>query len=402
MTSGLTATTTKVNAAGSTLPTCTDPTGQNLPCMMVISTLPPPVNALQCQESSGQILSCSYATQNLTNGQEVMVITVYVPPGFVFSPGAVKVVVHETEKTVTSKVIHVYCPLFTSCPPPHQEHTADFLAGYGLGSQDGSVGVYDLAAACEGKTGTAFEHCSVGYKDAYVTACHQSKFGCGDGPTTCPPGESSKDCSVPQPEKVCAANSPVGGPNPCQSTPIPSPNPGCITPRGAPPCGNESLLPTLGGGKGSGSTCSAGNCTSGTTPLVDCTKNPGDPSCQQQQHHTAAYLQALNSGSPNPFKPGTKDYEHYQAGLDARQQNGGVNGPSTSASTPSNPTGPSTGSSGLSGTSSSLPSSGGSSNGGGTSSGGGSGGESSSGSDDGGSGGGSHDSSSGSGGAGNG
>ena len=43
-------------AAPQTLPSCTDPTGQNLPCMMVISTLPPPGNALQCQETSGQLL----------------------------------------------------------------------------------------------------------------------------------------------------------------------------------------------------------------------------------------------------------------------------------------------------------------------------------------------------------
>jgi hypothetical protein len=144
MTYGLTATTTKVYAAGSTLPSCTDPTGQNLPCMMVISTLPPPANALQCQESSVQILSCSYATQNLSNGQEVMVITVYVPSGFVFSPGVVRVVVHETEKTVISKVIQVFCPPFTFCPPTHEEHTADFLTGYGLGSRDGGVEGYDL------------------------------------------------------------------------------------------------------------------------------------------------------------------------------------------------------------------------------------------------------------------
>ena len=34
------------------------------------------------------------------------------------------------------------------------------------------------------------------------------------------------------------------------------------------------------GGKGTGSTC-VGNCTSGTSPPVDCTKNPTDPSCTQ-------------------------------------------------------------------------------------------------------------------------
>src|SRR5947209_19911163 len=86
--------------APQTLPSCTDPTGQNLRCMMVISTLPPPPNALQCQETSGQLLPCSYATQNLSNGEQIVVITVYIPANFVFtSPTVIKVVVHE--KTAT-------------------------------------------------------------------------------------------------------------------------------------------------------------------------------------------------------------------------------------------------------------------------------------------------------------
>src|SRR5438128_12336884 len=72
-------------AAPQTLPSCTDPTGQNLRCMMVISTLPPPTNALQCQETSGQLLPCSYTTQNLSNGEQIMAITVYAPANFVFS-----------------------------------------------------------------------------------------------------------------------------------------------------------------------------------------------------------------------------------------------------------------------------------------------------------------------------
>ena len=82
------------------LPTCTDPTAQNLPCLMVISTLPPPPNAIQCQETSGQILPCSYATQNLSNGEQVVVITVYVPSNYVFAGygpwTVVKQVVHIT------------------------------------------------------------------------------------------------------------------------------------------------------------------------------------------------------------------------------------------------------------------------------------------------------------------
>jgi hypothetical protein len=82
------------------LPSCTDPTGQYLPCMIVISTLPPPPNAIQCQETSGQILPCSYVTQNLSNGEQVVVITVYVPANYVFTDNGpwtvVKEIVHET------------------------------------------------------------------------------------------------------------------------------------------------------------------------------------------------------------------------------------------------------------------------------------------------------------------
>ena len=85
-------------AATQALPSCTDPTGQNLPCLMVISPLPPPPNSLQCKETSGQILACSYATQYLSNGNQIVVITVYVPANFVFIGGPVSVVkvVHET------------------------------------------------------------------------------------------------------------------------------------------------------------------------------------------------------------------------------------------------------------------------------------------------------------------
>lgn len=150
------------------------------------------------------------------------------------------------------------------------------------------------------------EHCYTGYKDAYVTACHRSQFGCGDGPTTCPPGEIPSDCHVPAERlPLCNGLHPPGVSVACRGLPV------------------QSIKPSEG--KGSGPICAAGNCTSVHTPTkVDCTKNPSDSSCQQQQQHTAAYLQALNSGSPNPYKPGTKDYEHYQAGLVARQQNNGA------------------------------------------------------------------------------
>src|SRR2546427_1365793 len=88
-------------AATQALPSCTDPTGKNLPCLMVISILPPPQNFLQCKETSGQILACSYATQYLSSGEQIVVITVYVPANFVFIGGPVVKVVHETTTKIT-------------------------------------------------------------------------------------------------------------------------------------------------------------------------------------------------------------------------------------------------------------------------------------------------------------
>jgi len=223
------------------LPTCKDPTGNNFQCMMVISTLPAPTSAVQCQEPTGQILSCSYATQTLSNGQQIVVITVYVPANFVFSGpvSVVKVVVHNTVTgTSTSHVV------------PFFEHTPQYLQGFGYGINDGRVGVYDPAPACAGLGGKDWDHCLIGYKYAYVKMCTRSSFGCGDGPTTIASSAVTKSNCVPL--------------NPC------------VTP------------------------------------------NLGEP------QHTAAYLQALNSGLPNPYKPGSKDYEHYQAGIAARQQNSGT------------------------------------------------------------------------------
>src|SRR6266487_5987650 len=68
-----------------TLPTCTDPTGQNLPCIMFLSTLPPPKRTLQCQETSGQIFKCTYSIDKLSNGNRIVTITVYVPANFLVS-----------------------------------------------------------------------------------------------------------------------------------------------------------------------------------------------------------------------------------------------------------------------------------------------------------------------------
>jgi hypothetical protein len=369
---GSTAAILTMNAFGQTqaLPTCPDPTGNNLPCLMVLSTLPTPVNAVQCQETTGQILSCSYATQTLSNGQQIVVITVYVPANFVFGSGTVvKVVVHGTTNVIhNTKTVRVFPP-----------HTPDYNYGFAEGLVEGKYGVYDAAAACVGAKN--LDHCITGYHDAFLQVCIKSKNGCGDAIVNYPP---------PIPQPICKLSPLPGVQVSCPGMPVPSIKPSA----------------------GSGPICIAGNCTSGPIPTkVDCTKNPSDPSCQQQ-HHTAAYLQALKSGAPNPYKLGTMDYEHYQAGLVARQQSsgavagiatvGGTNGNNNNPPSPTtkkcpdgstipvkdkcptskqtNPPSLSTGSSAPSSTSGSLSSpSGGSSSGGESgSSGGGSGGSSSS------------------------
>jgi len=129
------------------------------------------------------------------------------------------------------------------CVPNPQEHTPEYLLGLKYGTMDGQVGIYDLAAACGKYHGTAFDHCSFGYRTTYVTNCLNSKFGCGDGPTTLP--EPTLHASN------FTATTPTSGTN-------------------------FTILAS--GGKGTGSTC-VGNCTTGTPPSVDCTKTPNDPSC---------------------------------------------------------------------------------------------------------------------------
>jgi len=235
-----------------TLPTCTDPTGQNLPCIMFISTLPPPTHTLQCQETSGQIFKCTFIVDKLSNGNRIVAITVYVPANFVVSGTesfrVIKVRVTVSIHTTYScqKGFHdVIIDGIHVCVPNPQEHTPEYLLGLKYGTMDGQVGIYDLAAACGKYRGTAFDHCSFGYRTAYVTNCLNSKFSCGDGPTTLPQSTSH------------ASNVTVTTPT----------------------SGSNFTIPASGG-KGTGSAC-VGNCTTGTPPLVDCKTNPNDPSCTQ-------------------------------------------------------------------------------------------------------------------------
>jgi hypothetical protein len=234
-----------------TLPTCTDPTGQNLPCIMFISTLSPPKRTLQCQETSGQIFKCTYSVDKLSNGNRIVAITVYVPANFVVSGTesfrVVKVRVTVSVHTTYScqKGYHdVIIDGIHECVPNAPEHILEYLIGLKYGTMDGQVGIYDLAAACGKYRGTAFDHCSFGYRTAYVTNCLNSKFGCGDGPTTLPGSTSHSNFTATTPTS-----------------------------------GSNFTFPASGG-KGSGSTC-VGNCTTGSSPPVDCKINPNDQSCTQ-------------------------------------------------------------------------------------------------------------------------
>jgi hypothetical protein len=84
MISGSAATTAVVNSQTTqAFSKCTDPTGQNLQCILTTSKLPPPIHTLLCQESSGQIFKCNYVIETLKNGLHVVVMTVYVPANFI-------------------------------------------------------------------------------------------------------------------------------------------------------------------------------------------------------------------------------------------------------------------------------------------------------------------------------
>jgi hypothetical protein len=292
--------------------------------MIVISTLPAPTNAVQCQETTGQTLPCSYATQTLSNGQEIVLITVYAPANFVFS-GPVTVIVHETEKIIHEaegagggakgpvssckgiQGVHG-CIIFMSGGPGHPPipiyltplpnglHTAGFEAGWFAGNTGSDpynpypVGSknwlsYNLGFEQGDKASTPYTNCE------HYDTCTDPKYDPTKDPHYKPQQEPS----------ACLAS----GVDTCSSVLASKPLQSICPPIGVASlqCGTETVMPGQ------------------ITP----------------QPHTAAYLQALNSGSPNPYKPGTKDYEHYQAGLLARQQSSGtIAGFATSGGTKGN------------------------------------------------------------------
>jgi len=309
-------------ATTQTLPSCTDPTGQNLRCMMVISTLPPPPNALQCQETSGQILPCSYTTQNLSNGEQIVAITVYVPTSYLFtgygSWTVVKQVVHETKTTTKTKIVLVtqcsptqkWNPVTHKCvdicPPgkylvgnncvPIPPNTIHCLKGYHSEFVDGKwrcvpdIVPYVPPLSCDSKYYTG--PCPPTDINAY-TKCMSAALLANDekGQLACarllpdtPENAYTKCMSEAlikddlRAELACAKYLPSasGAMHNMTNTTIaaaPSNTSAALQPI------NTSIPTTPSGGKGSGSTCAAGNCTSGTPPPVDCVKNPTDPSC---------------------------------------------------------------------------------------------------------------------------
>ena len=209
-----------------TLPTCIDPTGKNLPCMIVISTLPSPTNAIQCQEPTGQILSCSYATQTLSNGQQVVVITVYVQPNFVFTGGPIsavkEIIVHETKTHFLFR-----------CPPSQEFNKT--------------------SGKCENKPPPPPPKCERPDSDAVTDLDKDLK---------------TKNCDTADANEL-------------NKTPFPSqPPPNCDsqTSNGtcpAPP-GTNSTVPSNSKNIGKGGSSSSKN---NVTAPIDCKTNPSDPSC---------------------------------------------------------------------------------------------------------------------------
>jgi hypothetical protein len=284
-----------VGQISTTLPTCTDPTGQNLPCMMVISTLPPPPNAIQCQETSGQILPCAYATQSLSNGEQIVAITVYVPANYVFTGYGpwivVKQVVHETK----TRVVHVpECPKgqtldpktqkcvdITYCPPPKGYHL-DPKTQKCVPDNCPPGQVYNpLTGKCEpGKC----ERADAGAKTDLDIDLKTIDCDIND------PNEHGKTPQLPCEHPDADAKTDPDTNLKTKDCDLSDANEHRTTPSTSPVCNspnyNGTCLPTnnmtiaASGGSGKGTKC-VNNCTTGTTPPIDCAKNPADPSCTQ-------------------------------------------------------------------------------------------------------------------------
>jgi uncharacterized membrane protein YgcG len=294
------------------LPTCVDPTGQNLPCMMVISTLPTPPNAVRCQETSGEILSCSYGTQNLSNGNQIVVITVYVPANFVFSnPEVIKVGVYKT----TIKIIGTgdsggdkNCrPLLffhSQCPPPHkcgQGFHPTYIDGMWRCVPDKPIkNIYDCsihAKGCDGEVYCSLQTIQTSCYDE--TDCPNASPYCTTVPKTpvipaidCTKTPNDPSCTqtltpltTPPTTKTCPDGSVIDASATCptQSTPPPSSNSQPQGPDNNNPSASNNSPPSSSdngnnnpppsdkgnsdkGGSGSGSSNGGGGSSGGSNP----------------------------------------------------------------------------------------------------------------------------------------
>jgi hypothetical protein len=187
-----------------------------------------------------------------------VVITVYVPANYVFAGygpwTVVKLVVHET--TTRTKIVHEPCPTGQTLDPKTHK-CIDII------------------------------HCPKGYHLNSTT--HKCV------PDPCPPGQVynpvTKKCETGKCERPDAdAKTDLDRDLKTIDCDLSDANEHGKTPTPPLSCNsanyNGTCLPTnntktaTSGGAGAGSTC-VNNCTTGTPPPVDCTKNPTDPSCSQ-------------------------------------------------------------------------------------------------------------------------
>jgi uncharacterized membrane protein YgcG len=304
------------------LPTCMDPTGQNLPCMMVISTLPPPPNALQCQETSGQLLPCSYTTQNLSNGEQIVAITVYVPASYVFTGYGpwtiVKQVVHETK----TRIVHVpECPKgqtldpkihkcvdISYCPPPKGYHTDSITHNCVPDNCQPGWAYNPISGKCEPQ----LPKCERADSNAVTDLDKNLKT------KDCDTGDANEHGMTPPPPppSTCKDNTTCPYVNTTKSLASAAIQP------------SNTSIPASGK-SGAGSTC-VNNCT-GTPPPVDCTKTPNDPSCTQTFTPSTTTPPSTSGTPPSPTTKTCPDGSVIDANANCPTQ-----------STPTNPNTPST------------------------------------------------------------
>jgi hypothetical protein len=258
-------------ATPQTLPTCVDPTGHNLPCIMFISTLPPPMHTLQCQETSGQIFKCTYIVDKLSNGNEIVAITVYVPANFVFSsPTIIKVIAHEMTTSSTTG----------GGSGDGQNLSHKLFVAIGIAKDPivrGNIQTITVTVADSKKQSMKIASADVNGEVTYVTGHQEPLTGATNDQGIYSHLWRISGDATPGKFKVEVHASADGKSGSATKTfaVIPKTNT-TITPINMT---KDNI--TVAGSVGKGTTCAAGNCTTGTPPPVDCKINPNDPSCTQ-------------------------------------------------------------------------------------------------------------------------